>query len=104
METTAIIMVLLHRELYKVLTVLGLADGKGTDRNLLDAAKRAQGVPTVGLTSPNRTIGRCINNSNGLIATRTSAKSKGGGGFGTGSSPGTETIEALSRVVSQKEY
>ena len=84
-------MVLLHRELYKVLTVLGLADGKGTDRNLLDAAKRAQGVPTVGLTIPNRTIGRLINNSNGFIVTRMSSKYKGGGGggFGTGITLGT---------------
>ena len=95
-------MVLLLWEFDKVLTVLGLANGQGADRNLLKAAKRARGVPTVGLTSPNQTIGRRINNINGSVATRTSAKSKGGG-FGNGSSPGTETIEALSRVVSQEE-
>ena len=96
-------MVLLQREFDKVLTGLGLADGRGADSNLLEAAKRAQGVPTVGLASPKRTIGRRINNGNGIIATRTSAKSKGGGGFGTGSSPGTETTEASSGVVSQEE-
>ena len=94
-------MVLLQQEFDKVLTFLGLTNGQGADRNLLEAAKRAWGVLMVGLTSPNRTIVRRINNSNGFIATRTSAKSKGGGGFGTGSSPGTETTETLSRVVSQ---
>ena len=103
-DTMAIWMVLLQQEFDKVLTFLGLTNGQGADRNLLEAAKRAWGVPTVGLTRPNRTIGRCINNINVFVATRTSTKSKGGGGFGTGRSPGTETIEALSRVVSQEEY